>query len=78
MRLELGGSGVPEPARPINQPFRSRGDDHPIGNDDWYIVAEVAEDYPKLLVWLTEGQIVERGLRNVFSGSGARRAGKGA
>jgi hypothetical protein len=32
----------------------------------WRILAEVAEGYPKLLVWLTEGQVTERGLRNVF------------
>jgi hypothetical protein len=30
----------------------------------WHLVAEVAEAYPKLLVWLAEGKV--RGLRNVF------------
>src|SRR5437868_6340766 len=32
----------------------------------WHIMAEVAESYPRLLIWLTEGQVGNGGLRNVF------------
>ena len=35
-------------------------------SDSWRVMAEVAEDYPRLLVWLTRGQIGSRGFRNVF------------
>lgn len=34
--------------------------------DWWHIMAEVAESYPRLLVWLTEGQAGNGGLHNVF------------
>jgi hypothetical protein len=34
--------------------------------DSWHIMAEVAEGYPRLLVWLTEGQVGKGSLGNVF------------
>jgi hypothetical protein len=44
----------------------ARPDGPAIAPDWWCTLAEVAEGYPKLLVWLTEGQVTENGLRNVF------------
>ena len=32
----------------------------------WRTVAEVAERYPRLLVWLAEGQVHSKGLQNIF------------
>jgi hypothetical protein len=37
-----------------------------IDQDSWHIMAEVAEGYPRLLVWLTEGQVGNGSLHNVF------------
>lgn len=37
-----------------------------IDQDSWHVMAEVAESYPRLLVWLTEGQVGNGSLRNVF------------
>src|SRR5438128_2725692 len=66
---ELRDLGGRKPAPPRERPFprRFRRHRHPvISRAHWHVVAEVAENYPKLLVWLTEGQVHARGLRNVF------------
>ena len=60
---ELGGTpGLSEPPRP--RPFPKFGADPERNIEAWHSLAEVAESYPRLLIWLTEGQVSR--LRNVF------------
>jgi hypothetical protein len=53
-------------ARPFPRWRESAGKEL-ISLSNWHIVAEVAEEYPKLLVWLTEGQVRRHHPRNVFA-----------
>jgi hypothetical protein len=61
---ELPEPVVPLPSRADIRPFPRRRDGACDDLEAWYVVAECAENYPKLLIWLAEGQV--RGLRNVF------------
>lgn len=61
---ELPDPVVPLPSRADIRPFPRRRDGACDDLEAWYVVAECAENYPKLLIWLAEGQV--RGLRNVF------------
>lgn len=61
---ELPDPVAPLPSRADIRPFPRRRDGVCDDLEAWYVVAECAENYPKLLIWLAEGQV--RGLRNVF------------
>jgi hypothetical protein len=56
----------PEPKTPAFPGSRRKDPDecHPAREDHWGVIAEVAEDYPRLMTWLAEGQV--RGFWNLF------------
>jgi hypothetical protein len=58
------GDRAATPRGPQISPFPKYGQNPQVDDYKWHVVAECAEVYPKLLVWLAEGQV--RGLRNVF------------
>jgi len=66
---EFGGDPGEPPREPKTPAFPGRRRTDPDRDDNerqtrWGVIAEVAEDYPRLLTWLAEGQV--RGFWNVF------------
>jgi hypothetical protein len=66
---EIGGDPSEPPPEPKTPAFPGRRRKDPDRDDKerqarWGMIAEIAEDYPRLLAWLAEGQV--NGFWNVF------------